>query len=78
MVRLVTPQTQANGRLIKDAAEQATIARIRQEHAAGCSYREIARRLGLGRPAVPGGRRWSPSTVRVILARGSRPVAQPS
>jgi hypothetical protein len=49
-------------------ATKASIARIRQERAAGRSYREIARRLDwAGMPCR--GRRWSPSTVRAILVR---------
>jgi site-specific DNA recombinase len=60
--------------LIEDAAEQTAVARIKEERAAGCSYREIARLLDwAGMPCR--GKRWSPSTVRAILARGSEPTA---
>ena len=42
---------------------------FRQERAAGCSYREIARRLDWAGTACRG-KQWSPSTVRAILSRG--------
>jgi DNA invertase Pin-like site-specific DNA recombinase len=55
-------------RLAEDPEEQAIIARIRQEHAAGRGLREIARTLDLtGIPCC--GHRWSHSTVRAVLRR---------
>jgi site-specific DNA recombinase len=55
-------------RLAEDAAEQAVIARIRQERQKGARLREIA--VGLDRAGVRcRGRSWEHSTVRAILKR---------
>lgn len=50
------------------------VARIRDEHASGKSFGDIARGLdadGVG--TSQGGRQWWPSTVRAVLARSSPP-----
>jgi hypothetical protein len=44
--------------LVEDADEQATIARIREDHRIGCGLREIARRIAVAGIACRGGR-WS-------------------
>jgi hypothetical protein len=46
------------------------VARIRDEHAHGATFAEIARRLNRdGIPTAQGGRQWWPSTVRAVLIR---------
>ena len=56
-------------RLIDDADEQATIARIRADRQHGRGLREIARRLDVAGIACRGGR-WSHTTVRSVSAVG--------
>jgi site-specific DNA recombinase len=58
-------------RLIQDTDEQATIARIREEHRHGRGLREIARRLDTAGMACRGGR-WSHTTIRSILLRSQQ------
>ena len=49
------------------------LARIRDEHAMGRSFGEIARGLNAdGVPTAQGGRQWWPSTVRAVLVRSSQ------
>src|SRR5215831_5862951 len=57
-------------RLVKDADEQANIARIREERRHGRGLREIARRLDMAGIGCRGGR-WSHTTVRSILLRSA-------
>jgi hypothetical protein len=57
--------------LAEDAAEQATIARIREERRHGRGLREIARRLDSAGIACRGGR-WSHTTVRSVLKRSTQ------
>ncbi len=48
------------------------VARIRTEHANGCTLGEIARRLNAdGVRTSQGGQQWWPSTVRAVLVRPS-------
>jgi DNA invertase Pin-like site-specific DNA recombinase len=62
------PDESDPGRLVEDAAEQDTIARIREERRQGRGIREIARRLD--RDGVQcRGTSWSHSTVRSVLRR---------
>jgi DNA invertase Pin-like site-specific DNA recombinase len=62
------PDPADSTRLVEDADEQATIARIREERRHGRGLREIARRLDLaGIPCRAG--RWSHTTIRSILLR---------
>jgi DNA invertase Pin-like site-specific DNA recombinase len=55
-------------RLVEDANEQATIARIKADRQHGRGLREIARRLDVAGIACRGGR-WSHTTVRSVLLR---------
>src|SRR5206468_8559222 len=61
-------------RLVEDANEQVTIRRIREERRYGRGLREIARRFDLSGIACRGGR-WSHTTVRSVLLRATRMVA---
>jgi len=71
------PTVMRPARLVEDPAEQAAVERMRQEHEAGSSFREIARILDLaGAPCR--GKRWSPSTIRAILARIRSGLAETS
>jgi Recombinase len=68
--RVVHSQPARRGRKPGIALE--VVARIRNEHAAGQSLGEIARRLnGDGVKTGQGGRQWWPSTVRAVLSRPS-------
>ncbi len=58
-------------RLVKDAEEQATIGRIRQERKRGCGLREIGRRLDLAGITCRG-RQWTHTTIRAILRRSGQ------
>lgn len=57
------------GRLVPDAAEQATLARIAELRAQGATFREIARALDLGGHPPKRGERWHPESVRRIVER---------
>jgi DNA invertase Pin-like site-specific DNA recombinase len=59
----------ARGLLVEDACEQKIIARIRQLHAEGSSYRGIATRLNSEGILPKRGRRWGHTTVKSILKR---------
>jgi DNA invertase Pin-like site-specific DNA recombinase len=65
------PDEDDPGRLVEDVAEQAAIARIRQERRDGRGLREIARILDQAGISCRGGL-WSHSTVRAVLQRGQR------
>jgi DNA invertase Pin-like site-specific DNA recombinase len=61
-------------RLVEDAAEQATIGRIREDRRHGRGLREIARRLDSAGITCRGGR-WSHTTIRSVLLRCTQPAA---
>jgi DNA invertase Pin-like site-specific DNA recombinase len=58
-------------RLVENAHEQKVIARMRQLHAEGLSYRGIATRLEAEGILPKRGRRWAHTTVKSILTRKS-------
>lgn len=64
------PDPLALGRLVEDDAEQAAIARIRQEWRKGRGLREIARMLDRAGIDCRGGQ-WSHSTIRKVLCRST-------
>jgi hypothetical protein len=71
--RVVHSQQARRGRKPGIALE--VVARIRNEHDAGKSLGEIARRLnGDSVKTGQGGRQWWPSTVRAVLSRPSPPA----
>jgi DNA invertase Pin-like site-specific DNA recombinase len=59
----------SGGLLVENACEQKIIARIRQLHAQGLSYRGIAIRLEDDGIPPKRGRRWTHTTVKSILLR---------
>jgi DNA invertase Pin-like site-specific DNA recombinase len=61
----------SGGRLVENATEQEIIARIRQLHAEGLSYRGIARCLDGERTRPKRGKQWVHTTVKNILARNA-------
>jgi hypothetical protein len=63
-------------RLVEDADEQATSARIREERRYGRGLREIARRLDSAGIECRGGQ-WSHTTVRSVLLRSKQDAAAP-
>ncbi len=65
------PDEQDPDHLVEDAAEQAAIARIRQERRQGRGLRETARLLNSAGIYCRGGP-WSHSTVRSVLRRGEQ------
>src|SRR5262245_5113229 len=64
------PDPSDPARLVEDADEQQTIARIGEERCHGRGFREIARRLDVAGINCRGGR-WSHTTVRSILRRSA-------
>ena len=59
----------SDGRLVENAREQEVIARLRELHAEGLSYRGIATRLEAEGIPPKRGRRWVHTTVKNILMR---------
>jgi len=59
----------SEGRLVENSREQKAIARMRQLHADGSSYRGIATRLEAEGILPKRGRRWAHTTVKSILTR---------
>jgi site-specific DNA recombinase len=60
------------GVLVEDAAESATVERIRRYRAEGYSFRAICGKLGaLGCRTKRGNPKWHPQTVKQILTRGA-------
>jgi DNA invertase Pin-like site-specific DNA recombinase len=59
----------SDGRLVENSAEQKGIARMRQLHTDGSSYRGIATRLEADGILPKRGKRWAHTTVKSILTR---------
>jgi len=62
----------SDGRLVKNSAEQKVIARLRELHAEGLSYRGIATRLEAEGIPPKRGRRWAHTTIKSILTRKAK------